>query len=71
MLHEIKAILNAYSSYTSAGKRCALATVVDVEGSAYRRPGARMLVAEDGDFAGAISGAAWKVMRLKKHVPPY
>ncbi|WP_435077960.1 XdhC family protein [Halococcus sp. AFM35] len=31
-----------------------LATVVDVEGSAYRRPGAKMLITEDGD-AGSIT----------------
>jgi xanthine dehydrogenase accessory factor len=30
--------------------------VVEVEGSAYRRPGARMLVTADGELTGAISG---------------
>jgi xanthine dehydrogenase accessory factor len=33
-----------------------LATVVNVEGSAYRRPGARMLVRQDGRTVGTISG---------------
>lgn len=33
-----------------------LATVVDVAGSAYRRPGARMLILPGGDRVGAISG---------------
>jgi xanthine dehydrogenase accessory factor len=33
-----------------------LATVVNVEGSAYRRPGARMLVVGDGQSIGTISG---------------
>lgn len=33
-----------------------LATVVDVEGSAYRHPGARMLFSRDGKLAGSISG---------------
>ena len=33
-----------------------LATVVRVEGSAYRRPGARMLISEDGRTAGMVSG---------------
>ena len=33
-----------------------LATLVSVEGSSYRRPGARMLVALDGGRTGAISG---------------
>jgi xanthine/CO dehydrogenase XdhC/CoxF family maturation factor len=34
----------------------ALATVVGVEGSAYRRPGAHMLIAESGETCGTISG---------------
>jgi xanthine/CO dehydrogenase XdhC/CoxF family maturation factor len=48
-----------------------LVTVVHVEGSSYRRPGARLLLAEGGEYAGTISGgcleaevtrkAAWKV----------
>jgi xanthine/CO dehydrogenase XdhC/CoxF family maturation factor len=33
-----------------------LATVVNVEGSAYRQPGARMLVRRDGSTVGTISG---------------
>lgn len=35
---------------------CALATVVGVEGSAYRRPGARMLLTGDGRSWGMVSG---------------
>jgi xanthine/CO dehydrogenase XdhC/CoxF family maturation factor len=38
------------------GHPYALATLVRVEGSAYRRPGARVLVAPDGATAGMISG---------------
>lgn len=34
----------------------ALATVVHVQGSAYRRPGARMLIRADGSRVGSISG---------------
>lgn len=34
----------------------ALATVVNVSGSAYRRPGARMLISSSGSTAGMISG---------------
>jgi xanthine dehydrogenase accessory factor len=37
------------------GREAALATVVDVEGSAYRRPGAGMLVDADGTTHGAIT----------------
>src|SRR3954466_4441732 len=35
---------------------CALATVINVEGSAYRRPGARMLLTPDGASWGMVSG---------------
>lgn len=34
----------------------ALATVVDVQGSSYRLPGAKMLVRPDGTFVGTVSG---------------
>jgi xanthine/CO dehydrogenase XdhC/CoxF family maturation factor len=39
-----------------AGQTGALATVTAVEGSSYRRPGARMLVAADGRSWGTVSG---------------
>ncbi|AYA36133.1 XdhC/CoxI family protein [Hymenobacter oligotrophus] len=53
---ELQRLLAAYDDYRAAGRACALATVVEVEGSAYRRPGARMLVGDDGQLTGAISG---------------
>jgi xanthine/CO dehydrogenase XdhC/CoxF family maturation factor len=34
----------------------ALVTLVGVEGSSYRRPGARMLIGADGSWAGSVSG---------------
>jgi xanthine/CO dehydrogenase XdhC/CoxF family maturation factor len=37
-------------------RRAALATVVRIEGSSYRRPGAKLLVVEDGATAGGVSG---------------
>lgn len=48
-------ILELYKSALCAGKRMVLATVVEVRGSAYRRPGARLLYVEDGRRAGSIS----------------
>jgi len=36
-------------------RRAVLATVVDVEGNAYRRPGAKMVIADDGDGIGSIT----------------
>jgi xanthine dehydrogenase accessory factor len=39
-----------------SGKSLALATLVHREGSSYRQPGARMLIAADGTFTGSLSG---------------
>ena len=49
-------IVEAFESLCSGGHPAALATVVAVEGSSYRRPGARMLVAGDGRTWGTVSG---------------
>ncbi|MEP6822503.1 MAG: XdhC family protein [Chthoniobacterales bacterium] len=38
------------------GEQFALATLVRAEGSSYRRPGARMLIASDGTTVGSLSG---------------
>ncbi|UOQ76740.1 XdhC family protein [Hymenobacter sp. 5516J-16] len=53
---ELQRLLRAYDEHRAAGRACALASVVDVAGSAYRRPGARMLVTDEGVLTGAISG---------------
>jgi xanthine dehydrogenase accessory factor len=49
-------ILAHYQHLRTDHREAALATVVKVEGSAYRRPGARMLVSGEGTRIGAISG---------------
>lgn len=55
-MKEIKSILNLYNSFKNSGEKCAIAQVVRVEESSYRREGARMLVFESGVFEGGISG---------------
>src|SRR5690349_22278176 len=55
-MKEIAEIINAYDKAKSEGKKTALVTLVHVDGSSYRRPGARMLVTDDGELTGAISG---------------
>ena len=69
-MKEIRDIIRSYQAHKSLGKRCALATVVHVEGSSYRRPGARMLISEDGRLTGAISGGCLEgdAMRKALHV---
>lgn len=54
-MNETQAIIKAFDESQKRGERCALATVVSVEGSAYRRPGARMLVCRNGSSTGMIS----------------
>ncbi len=54
-MNEVRALVEAFDGACARGERCALATVVSVEGSSYRRPGARMLVREGGQSTGTIS----------------
>jgi xanthine/CO dehydrogenase XdhC/CoxF family maturation factor len=54
-MNELRAIVEAFDAATARGERCALATVVSVDGSSYRRPGARMLIGEGGGSTGTIS----------------
>jgi xanthine/CO dehydrogenase XdhC/CoxF family maturation factor len=53
---EIADVLEAIEALSAKGERMALATIVAVRGSTYRRPGARLLVPEDGAPIGNISG---------------
>ncbi len=55
-MNELQAIVDAFVETDARGERAVLATVVSVAGSAYRRPGARMLVTETGMTVGSISG---------------
>jgi xanthine/CO dehydrogenase XdhC/CoxF family maturation factor len=55
-MSETAEVLEAISSFDSQGRKIALATIVGVTGSTYRRPGARLLVAEDGTMVGNLSG---------------
>lgn len=56
MTHELKDIVGAYLSAQEIGLKTVLATVVDLDGSSYRKPGVRMLLVENGDMIGAVSG---------------
>jgi xanthine/CO dehydrogenase XdhC/CoxF family maturation factor len=64
-MKEIKAIIKAYDAI-EPGTRAALATVVRVEGSSYRRTGARMLVLDNGSWTGGISGGCLEGDALKR-----
>jgi xanthine/CO dehydrogenase XdhC/CoxF family maturation factor len=65
-MKEISRILEVYGQLDVAQRKVALATVVWVEGSSYRRPGARMLISDDGRWEGAISGGCLEGDALRK-----
>lgn len=69
-MNEVRALVEAFDEANVRGERCALATVVSVEGSSYRRPGARMLVCEGGNITGMISAGCLEsdVIEHAKHV---
>ena len=56
MTHEFRDIITAAQAATSQGLASVLATVVDLEGSSYRKPGVRMLILETNERIGAVSG---------------
>jgi len=65
-MKEMQEIVKAFSKAKKNNLQTALATVVHVEGSSYRRAGARMLVTENGDLTGAISGGCLEGDSLRK-----
>jgi xanthine/CO dehydrogenase XdhC/CoxF family maturation factor len=65
-MKELTGIIEAFDKADALGKKTALATVVMVDGSSYRRAGARMLVTEDGLLIGAISGGCLEGDALRK-----
>ncbi len=65
-MRELDTILAQYEELKSKGLQSVLATVVHVEGSSYRRAGARMLIDEYGAITGAISGGCLEGDALKK-----
>lgn len=69
-MKEITQIIARYDELKSTGVPLALATVVHVEDSSYRRSGARMLITADGRWTGGISGGCLEgdTLRRAQHV---
>lgn len=65
-MKELREIVKAYDAAVQQGKKTALAAVVHLDGSSYRRPGARMLVNDEGELTGAISGGCLEGDALRK-----
>jgi xanthine dehydrogenase accessory factor len=58
-MSEIKKIYKKIVEEQNKGLEVALATVISIKGSAYRRPGARMVISEDGNIFGMIGGGCF------------
>ena len=65
-MSDLEPILALWRELEAAGTDYALATIVAVEGSSYRRPGARMLIAADGRRAGTVSGGCLEAEVAKR-----
>ncbi len=55
-MNETNLMIDTIEETRKSGLRSALATVVSVRGSAYRREGAKMFIDENGNTIGTISG---------------
>lgn len=64
-MKELQQILQRISQF-SAGEKAIPATVVDVVGSGYRRPGARMLINQNGFGIGTVSGGGLEADVLER-----
>jgi len=65
-LKEREQILDLWRQVQALGTDAVLVTVVKTQGSSYRRPGARLLIAEGGKRAGSISGGCLEEDVAKK-----
>lgn len=63
---DLENILPLWHELEAAGADYVLATVLDVEGPSYRKPGARMLIAADGRRAGTVSGGCLEAEVAKR-----
>lgn len=65
-MKEIEKIITTYQNIDWTTEKIALGTLVKVEGSAYRRIGARILVKNNGQWVGGISGGCLEGDALKQ-----
>lgn len=65
-MSDVDKLLEALEELAIHNEEAVLATVVKVEGSAYRRPGARMLIPKIGNSVGTVSGGCLESDLSKK-----
>ncbi|WP_446743102.1 XdhC family protein [Silvibacterium acidisoli] len=65
-MSELRQILSLWRHAQKTGEEICLATVIEVEGSSYRKAGARMLFTSGGRRAGTVSGGCLEAEIQKK-----
>src|ERR671910_1359493 len=65
-MKDFKTIVTEFRKIDVVNRKAAIATVVKVQGSSYRSPGARMLITDDGKWVGSISGGCLEGDALRK-----
>jgi len=65
-MSELRQILALWNRAKALREEVCLATVVQIEGSSYRKPGARMLLTSGGQRAGTVSGGCLEAEISKK-----
>jgi xanthine dehydrogenase accessory factor len=65
-MKELEQILRLWKEAETSGQPAVLATVVKTSGSSYRLPGARLLLAPNGQRAGSVSGGCLEDDLIKK-----
>lgn len=75
-LIEFQKVINAVKTARSRNLQSALVMLIKVNGSAYRLPGTKMMMAENGDMYGSISGGClesdifgWAEQAIKQNTP--
>jgi xanthine dehydrogenase accessory factor len=63
---ELLEIIKYFESIEPESTKTVLVTVVDVQGSSYRLPGARMLIGEGGEMLGTVSGGCLEADVLER-----
>jgi xanthine/CO dehydrogenase XdhC/CoxF family maturation factor len=63
---ELTTIFKKAHQFYKEGKKTVLATIVDLDGSSYRKEGARMLMAENGQMTFALSGGCIEMEVFQK-----